>query len=197
MLGTRTTCSQETKHEDDFHDGGSRCHRIFRGFFHRDPRSGKDGTDHTSGTLLPVIRSRNGLRLYKLRAMRGDGFRHRRQLHTSRGGTPSRRSSSARVTNLHPGFISAVFLRHRDQGFRRPARAAQPDRTHRARRKAPYRRHRAAARQIPQDRGCVLDEHSGAIRSRNGRRRARAADQEDRVLRGGVRSVGRIGTLQS
>jgi addiction module HigA family antidote len=34
--------------------------------------------------------------------------------------------------------------------------------------------------------GCVLDEHSGALRSRNSRRRAGAADQEDRALRGGV-----------
>ena len=33
------------------------------------------------------------------------------------------------------------------------------------------------------------DEHAGALRSRNGRRRARAADQEDRVLRGGVRAM--------
>ena len=38
-----------------------------------------------------------------------------------------------------------------------------------------------------QDRGCVLDEYSGALRSRNGRRRARSADQEDRVLRASVR----------
>lgn len=64
-----------------------------------------------------------------------------------------------------------------------------PDRTHRARRKARYGRHRAATRQILQDRRCVLDEYSGAFRSRNGRRRARAADQEDRVLRGGVRAM--------
>ncbi len=71
----------------------------------------------------------------------------------------------------------------------RAERAAHPDRTHRARRKARYGRHRAAARQILQDRRCVLDEHSVALRSRNGRRRARAADQEDRVLRGGVRAV--------
>ena len=34
-----------------------------------------------------------------------------------------------------------------------------------------------------------LDEHSGALRSRHDRRRARAADQEDRVLRGGVRAM--------
>src|SRR5258705_13982067 len=48
------------KHEDDFHDGGSRSDRIFCGFFHRDSGSGKPGTeteyiDHTSRTLLPVI----------------------------------------------------------------------------------------------------------------------------------------------
>src|SRR5882757_3440561 len=54
--------------------------------------------------------------------------------------------------------------------------------------KARDRRHRAATRQILQDRRCVLDAHSGAFRSRNRRRRARAADQEDRVLRGGVRA---------
>jgi hypothetical protein len=64
-----------------------------------------------------------------------------------------------------------------------------PDRTHRAQRKARDGRHRAAARQILQDRRCVLDEHSGALRSRNGRRRARAADQEDRALRGGVNAM--------
>jgi hypothetical protein len=66
---------------------------------------------------------------------------------------------------------------------------AYPDRTHRARRKARYGRHRAAARQVLQDRRCVLNEHSGALRSRNGRRRARATDQEDRVLRCGVRAM--------
>jgi addiction module HigA family antidote len=32
-------------------------------------------------------------------------------------------------------------------------------------------------------------KHSGALRSRNGRRRARAADQEDCVLSGGVRAM--------
>src|ERR1700730_7336198 len=47
-----------------------------------------------------------------------------------------------------------------------------------ARRKARYGRHRAAARQVLQDRWCVLNEHSGALQSRNGGRRARAADQE-------------------
>jgi hypothetical protein len=55
-----------------------------------------------------------------------------------------------------------------------------------------YGRHRAAARQILQDRRCVLDERSGPLRSRNSRRRARAADQEDRVLRGvAARDCGR------
>src|SRR4029077_4398281 len=39
------------------------------------------------------------------------------------------------------------------------------------------------------DRRCVLAEHSGALRSRNGRRRARPGDQEDRILRGGVRAM--------
>jgi hypothetical protein len=118
----------ETKHEGDFHDGRRRSNRIFCGFFCRDLWSGKDGTDHTSGTLLPVIRSRNGLQLYKLRAMRGNGFRYRWRLHRSRCGTSSRRSSSAQLTNLHPGFIAPAFLRHRDQGFRRqdrPTGAAQ------------------------------------------------------------------------
>jgi hypothetical protein len=116
---TRRACSAkdhpswEKKHEDDFHDGGNRSNRILCGFFHRDPRSsGKGGTDHTSRTLLPVIRSRNGMRLYKLRAMRGIGCRHRWRLQ-SRCGRSSRRSSSSQVTNLHPGCISPVFPRHR------------------------------------------------------------------------------------
>src|ERR1700736_3282334 len=55
--------------------------------------------------------------------------------------------------------------------------------------KARYGRHRAAARQVLQDPRCALDEHAGALRSRNGRRLARAADQEDCVLRGGVRAI--------
>jgi hypothetical protein len=59
---------------------------------------------------------------------------------------------------------------------------AHPDRTYRARRKARDSRHRAATRRILQDRRSVLDEHAGALRSRNSRRRARAADQQDRVL---------------
>src|SRR5258706_5166377 len=51
------------KHEDDFHDGGSRSDRIFCGFFHRDSRSGKAGTeteyiDHTSRTIRPGWRRR-------------------------------------------------------------------------------------------------------------------------------------------
>ena len=66
-----------------------------------------------------------------------------------------------------------------------------------ARRKARDGRHRAAARQVLQDRRCVLDEHAGALRSRNGRRRARAADQEDCVLQGGLRAmqIARTGIL--
>ena len=58
-----------------------------------------------------------------------------------------------------------------------------------ARGEAGHRRHRAAARRILQDRRRVLDEHAGALRSRNGRRLARAADQEDCVLRAGVRAI--------
>ena len=48
---------------------------------------------------------------------------------------------------------------------------------------------RCGSRRRGDSRHCVLDEHSGALRSRNGRRRTRAADQEDRVLRGGVRAM--------
>src|SRR5882757_2429860 len=73
------------------------------------------------------------------------------------------------------------------RGRGRAERTAYPDRAHRARRKARYSRHRAAARQVLQDRRGFLDEYSGPLRSRNGRGRARAADQEDRVLQGGVR----------
>jgi addiction module HigA family antidote len=40
----------------------------------------------------------------------------------------------------------------------------------------------AAARQVLQDRCCLMDEHSGTLRSRNGRKCARAADREDRIL---------------
>ena len=56
-----------------------------------------------------------------------------------------------------------------------------------ARRKARYSRHRATAWKIFQDRRCILDEHAGALRPRNRRRRARAADQEDRLLQGCVK----------
>ena len=93
----------------------------------------------------------------------------------------SRRNPAGRISRS----AKADTLRGRG----RAGRAAHPNRTHRARRKARYGRHRAAARQVLQDRRCVLDEHSGALRSRNGRRRARAADQEDCVLRGGVRAM--------
>jgi hypothetical protein len=86
MLWATKPYSWETKHEDDFHDGGSYSDRHFCAFFHRDPRSGKDdaksGTDHNHGTLLPVIRSRIRVWLYNLRAVRGHGFRHRRRLQT-------------------------------------------------------------------------------------------------------------------
>ena len=84
MLGGKTTRFCETKHEDDFHDGGSRSNLICRGFFHRNPgKGGKGGTDRTFGALLPVIRSRKRLQLFKPRAMRGNGFGHRRQLHNA------------------------------------------------------------------------------------------------------------------
>jgi addiction module HigA family antidote len=45
------------------------------------------------------------------------------------------------------------------------------------------------ALQVLQDRRCVLDEHTGALRSQNSRRRARAADQKDCFFRGVVRAM--------
>src|SRR4029079_19628773 len=47
---------------------------------------------------------------------------------------------------------------------------------------------RAAARKVLQDRRCVVENYSGVLWSRNGRRRPRTADQEDCVVRGGVRA---------
>src|SRR5664279_6525011 len=100
------------------------------------------------------------------------------------------KETSAGSSRRNPaGRISRSAQADTLRGRGRAECAAHPDRTHRARRKARYGRHRTAARQVLQDRRCVLDEHSGALRSRNGRRRARAADQEDRGLRGGVRAM--------
>ena len=112
---TRPPVCKRRKHEDDYHDGGSRSHRIFCGFFRRAPCNDKEGTD-ISGTLLPVLRSRNGLQLYKPRAMPCNGFRHRWQLRTARWGRSIRRSSSAQVT----------YLAHRRSG--RNARPSATDR---------------------------------------------------------------------
>jgi hypothetical protein len=98
----KKTLVWETINEGNFHHGGNRSDRIFCGFFHRDPRSGKgrkNGIRKTSGTtLLPVIRSRNEL-LYKLRAMRGNGCRHRWRLQTAGCGRCRSTSSSAPLTN--------------------------------------------------------------------------------------------------
>jgi hypothetical protein len=86
----RMFCATKTlftgdKHEDDFHHGGSLSDRHFRAFLRCDPRSSKDGkggSDRNHGTLLPVIRSRIRVRLYKLREMQGNGRRHRRRVQT-------------------------------------------------------------------------------------------------------------------
>lgn len=104
--GGETLVCKRRKHEDNYHDGGSRSHRIFCGFFRRAPCNDKEGTD-ISGTLLPVLRSRNGLQLYKPRAMPCNGFRHRWQLRTARWGRSIRRSSGAQVTNLQPTVVGA------------------------------------------------------------------------------------------
>src|SRR5580698_4244914 len=106
------------------------------------------------------------------------------------------KETSAGSSRRNPaGRISRSAQADTVRGRGRAARAAHPDRTHRARGEARYRRHRAAARKILQNRSCVLDEHAGALRSRNRRRRACAADQENRVLRGGVRAT--LWTAQS
>src|ERR1700738_128373 len=108
------------------------------------------------------------------------------------------KETSAGSSRRNPaGRISRSAQADTLRGRGRAERAAHPDRTHRARRKARYGRHRAAAPQGFQDRRCVLDEHAGALRSRNGRRLARAADQENCVLRGGVRAtqIARTGYL--
>jgi len=77
------------------------------------PATTKKGTD-ISGTLLPVLRSRNGLQFYKPRAMPCNGFRHRRQLRTARWGRSIRRSSGAQVTNLQPTVVGAKRGRARE-----------------------------------------------------------------------------------
>ena len=101
---TRPRVCERRKHEDDCHDGGNRSHRIFCGFFRRAPCSDKERTD-ISGTLLPVLRSRNGLQLYKPRAMPCNGCRHRWQLRTARWRRSIWRSSGAQVTSLRPTVV--------------------------------------------------------------------------------------------
>src|SRR3954471_3584146 len=98
--------------------------------------------------------------------------------------------TSADSSRRNPaGGISRSAQADTLRGRGRAERATYPDRTPRARGKARYGRYRAAARQVLQDRRRVLDEQSGALRSRNRRRRAGATDQEDCALRGGVSAM--------
>jgi hypothetical protein len=104
-----------------------------------------------------------------------------------------RKETSACSSRRNPaGKISRSAQADTLRGRRRAARAAHPDRAHRARGKTRHRRHRAAARQVLQDRRRVLDEHAGALRSRNRRRRARATDVHEQ----GRWRCGRCGAMR-